>query len=221
MNKLRTFLLKLRVKMTPGWELLWTVLFGWTGVRYFVRGKYFLGLRMFLTLGIFGIGWMFDIITCLMQYRKWCDIKDGKLGYTVEDSSYPNFKRNECYWHDDAYARVSDIGEFEIKEPILRVNNVDDLLKNTLVTGEEDKSYRQRIYFCKDKVVCTNVDGIDYEYKYNQVKNMDFYVDGVVIRGNDNVVHVTHFNNPMSTVYDTVSGLINMEDKEPSKKLYI
>lgn len=175
--KIKRLLLKLRTKMTPGWELLITILFGWTGVRYVIRGNYFLALRMFLTFGVFGIGWLFDILTCVSQYMKYTKILTQ--GYEIKDSNYNGDKLKNCYWYTEGYGWLDDIGNVKIRDTSNRVTVYNEELPECIT----DEIWRRRLYICKNGIVCTNLEGIDFELKYKQVANIDIYRDGLVING--------------------------------------
>lgn len=49
-------------------ELVITVLFGWLGIHRFMRGEIGLGILYFCTFGLFGIGYVFDIIACIYYF---------------------------------------------------------------------------------------------------------------------------------------------------------
>lgn len=51
-------------------EILITVLGGWFGLHKFVKGKTKVGLLYLVTLGVFGIGWIADIIIAINKCSK-------------------------------------------------------------------------------------------------------------------------------------------------------
>lgn len=57
-----------RIQMQNGvWKNKWVSLFlclflGWLGIHRFYEGKAFTGLLYFCTLGVFGLGWIIDIV---------------------------------------------------------------------------------------------------------------------------------------------------------------
>ena len=46
-------------------KLIITILFGWLGIHKFMDKQYGLGILYFFTLGLFGIGWIYDICVCV------------------------------------------------------------------------------------------------------------------------------------------------------------
>ena len=60
------FLLKEgRIMMNSTVELIITILFGWSGVHRFIRKEKETAILYILTFGLFGIGWIIDIICCI------------------------------------------------------------------------------------------------------------------------------------------------------------
>lgn len=51
-------------------NLLVTILFGWLGVHKFMEKKTGLGIAYLLTLGLFGIGWLVDIVIAINKLKK-------------------------------------------------------------------------------------------------------------------------------------------------------
>jgi TM2 domain-containing membrane protein YozV len=56
--------------MTPLTNLIVVIFLGWTGLHKFLTGKKGLGLAYLLTGGLFGIGWLVDIIIAAMDYAR-------------------------------------------------------------------------------------------------------------------------------------------------------
>lgn len=50
-------------------NLILTILFDpiWQGINRFLRGKKLIGILWFITGGIFGIGWIIDIVTMITK----------------------------------------------------------------------------------------------------------------------------------------------------------
>lgn len=195
---------KVQAKMTPCVELILTIFLGFTGIRWFIRGKYGIGLRLLLTFGLFGIGWLVDIISCIVQCCQ-ASSKRKLQGYTVVDSSYP-FEENTCLWHIQGYAWLEDIGNIVIRNEYIKINNIYEDF--TSCTGDE--TYRRRLYFCKDEIVCTNMEGLDFKYTYDEVKNIDIYNDAIVISDTKNRIQTVRLNNINSEVYSVVKSIFKM-----------
>ena len=47
-----------------------TFLFGWIGIHKFIEKKNVLGIVYFFTMGLFGIGWIVDIINCINDLKE-------------------------------------------------------------------------------------------------------------------------------------------------------
>ena len=52
-------------KMTKSTLLLITVLFGWCGIHRLIMGKYVSGILYMTTFGLYGFGWLLDILLVL------------------------------------------------------------------------------------------------------------------------------------------------------------
>lgn len=72
--------------MTPLGNLVIVVLFGWTGVHKFIAGKKALGLVYLFTFGVFGIGWLVDIIRAVVAYANSTNGSGGDKGTVVSTS---------------------------------------------------------------------------------------------------------------------------------------
>lgn len=56
--------------------MILTILFGWFGVHWFISGRIGMGILYLLTGGLFGIGWIVDIIRQIIAFVKM--MKDNK-----------------------------------------------------------------------------------------------------------------------------------------------
>ena len=72
-------------------ELIICILLGWLGIHKFIEGKTKLGLVYLFTCGLFGIGWLIDIIICLNK------VISSKNRYNVNNTiqNYNTDKTND------------------------------------------------------------------------------------------------------------------------------
>lgn len=195
--KWKGFMRKLEANMTPGVELLLTILFGWTGLRWWVRGRVGIGLRMLLTLGLFGIGWIIDILTCWVDYLKYCkideNIKKGILPcITVIDEKYGgSLGANNCVYHCNGTRWLGDIDTVEMHNTLKFCN---DILDPYPICVDTDECYRLKLYMLLDRVVATNFDGIEFEYGYDVIESIDIYYDVFNIKGKDGYIYTVRLN---------------------------
>lgn len=191
------FMRKLEAKMTPGWELLLTIFFGWTGIRWWIRGRIWVGLRMFLTLGLFGIGWIIDIITCTMNYLKYCEIEENaKKGIincvTVIDEKYGgSLGEKNCVYYCDGLRWLGDIDTVEMHNTAKYCN---DILDTYPILVDTDECYRLKLYILLDRVVSTNVAGVEFEYGYDMIESIDIYSDVFNIKGKDRYIYTVRLS---------------------------
>ena len=47
--------------VTPLFKVLFISILGWTGIQKFAQKKYLLGTLFLLSLGLFFVGWIFDV----------------------------------------------------------------------------------------------------------------------------------------------------------------
>ncbi len=63
-------------------EFIITLLFGWLGAHKFMQKKYVLGIVYLFTMGLFGIGWMIDVVLALIKM-----VNGGQQEAVVQDSN--------------------------------------------------------------------------------------------------------------------------------------
>ena len=61
-------------------EFIITLLFGWLGAHKFMQKKYVLGIVYLFTMGLFGIGWMIDVVLALIKM-----VNGGQQEATVQE----------------------------------------------------------------------------------------------------------------------------------------
>ena len=209
--RFRNFMRKLEAKMTPGWELLLTIFFGWTGIRWWIKGNIGLGLRMFLTLGVFGIGWIIEICNCLLQYINYLDIEEkAKKGilkfYTVIDEKYGgSLGDNNCVFFCNGLRWLGDIDTVQMHNNTKFYNEMQTGYPIVVTT---DECYRLKLYVLKDRLVATNVEGVEFEYRYDMIRSLDIYNDVLNIEGKDNYIYTVRME--VGDGYKVKMALLNI-----------
>lgn len=160
-------------------DLILCILGGWFGLHYFCNKKISLGILYFCTFGLFGIGWIIDIIKIINYKEK-----------TSENNSGNNDKANDYDKHIVDINNNQEKFECEIiktnyrlefKEFIDTLIYFDELDKDGLYEGYSDKEITElgiKIYMCENTSlpceITWNENNYHYELKYTGHSN-DYY----------------------------------------------
>lgn len=148
-------------------ELIITVFGGWLGLHRFIRKEKEIGTIYFFSLGLFGVGWIFDIACCLYYMSKnFKNIKNSIVENTqkcndlnehIEElkSAYANIERK-----DYGSATYSDASAWKYKRPEL--NKIKDSRQvvncsASVIKGANDQPFK---YVCKYFDIQTNEESL-------------------------------------------------------------
>ncbi len=156
-------------------ELIITVLFGWLGIHKFMEKENGLGVLYMFTLGLFGIGWIYDIYTCF-YYRSdnFKQIKDSikdntykcnELNEHIEDlkNSYVDIKKI-----DYGSANYSDYSAWNYRRPAIQkfreANNIYNCSRS-VVSNAMNQPFK---YICKYFNIKPNEENLE---KFEKILN--------------------------------------------------
>lgn len=142
--------------MSSNLELIITILFGWLGVHRYIRGQGGIGFLYTITFGLYGIGWLFDIICCfyyrgenfnaLKESIKDNTCKCNELNNHIEDlkNAYLDIKRI-----DYGQANYYDSSRWNYRRPELKKLRESKNVYNcslTVCKNAQDQPFK---YICK------------------------------------------------------------------------
>lgn len=142
-------------------ELIITILLGWLGIHHFCDKNYVLGFIYFITFGLFGFGWIYDIYSCIYyNSEKFNDIKNN-----IKDNTE---KCNELNQHiEELKNSYADIKQIDYGNAIYNDNSRWNYKRPAI----QKYKVANNVYNCS-RTVCSNARNQPFKYicKYFNIK---------------------------------------------------
>lgn len=147
--------------MSSNVELIVTIFGGWFGLNRFINKEYGIGFLYFFTFGLFGIGWIFDIYSCLyFRSEEFLNKKES-----IKDNTK---KCNELNMHiEELKSSYVDLKQIDYGQANYQDNSLWNYKRPELKKLRETKN----IYNCSS-TVCKNAKDQPFKYvcKYFNIK---------------------------------------------------
>ena len=122
-------------------KFLVTLFFGWTGIHKFIEKKNVIGFVYLFTLGLFGIGWLIDVIKAAQL------ISHSKQSEKIDNTNpvlQPNNK-NSGFDFENEYEEVEDPNRINFSVAGVTFNNEDGTSRQQILkTFYEKRGYSKK-----------------------------------------------------------------------------